>query len=38
MKLIHISQETVIYSEFRNALQISQPLVQEYGIKLLQKL
>ena len=33
-----ISQETVISSEFRKVLQISQPLVQEYGMKLSLKL
>ena len=31
-------QETVISSEFRKVLQISQPLVQEYGMKLSLKL
>ena len=38
MKLIPISQETVISSEFRKVLPISQPLVQEYGMKLSLKL
>ena len=38
MKFIPISQETVVSSEFRKVLQISQPLVQEYGMKLSLKL
>ena len=39
MKFIPISQETVISgTEFLKVLQISQPLVQEYGMKLSLKL
>ena len=38
MKFIPISHETVISSEFLKVLQISQPLVQEYEMKMSVKL